>query len=94
MENNCPGCGKAISNKTLNTNHLGVIGVHECPKCKAVFGQCYKGDSYKIVKPYMSTENVPFENCFYYDLVTLGSAGIDRIHGWADKATRLIVQVG
>jgi len=92
--NTCPCCNKKVTIKTLNTSYKGIAGVHECPKCGAVFGTCYKGDSYKVVKPWMATENVPFENCFYFDLTTLGSDGIDRFHGWADKNTRLVVQVG
>lgn len=90
----CPCCGKKVSQKTLNTYYQGIIGVHECPHCGAVFGQCYLGDSYRVVLPYWAEGNVPPENTFYYDLTTLGGSGIDRRHGWADKTSRRIVQVG
>jgi hypothetical protein len=89
---NCPCCGKKISQKVMNENYLGIIGVHQ-HKCGAVFGQCYLGDSYRIVLPYWE-ESGSFENAFYYDLVVLSGNGVDRRHGWADKTTKKILQVG
>lgn len=90
----CPCCRKKLSQKTLNTNYLGISGVNECPNCGAVFGQCYKGDSSRIVLPYWAESNVPMDQTFYFDLTTLGSAGVERTHGWADKVSRKIVQIG
>lgn len=91
---NCVNCAKRLSVNTLNAKYMGIIGVHECPHCGAVQGSCYKGDSYAIVKPFMAAGEAGFENAFYYDLEVLGSAGVERRHGFADKTTRLIIQVG
>jgi len=72
-----------------------VIGVRECKKCKALTGTCCKGDSYRVVKPWMinSTEEIKGKQA-YYDIKTLGSEGIGRRHGWYDTETRLIIQAG
>ena len=90
---NCPSCNKRLTVKTMSAAYQGITGVHECPKCSAVFGQCYKGESYSIVLPQWQ-EDGDFENAFYYDLTVLGSGGITRQHGWADKTTRRIIQTG
>jgi hypothetical protein len=95
---NCPSCCKRISIKAYNAPYMvkgrQMHSVHECPHCGAVFGSCYKGDSYSIVRPDWAPNDTPMDDCFYYDLDVLGSDGIIRIHGWADKKTRRIVQVG
>lgn len=89
----CKNCGKKVSVKNLNTRYMGISGVFECAKCGAVQGKCYKGDSFRIVKPFMAA-NATFDNAFYYDLEVLGSMGIERRHGFADKETRLVIQAG
>jgi hypothetical protein len=91
---NCPNCGKKISQKALNQRYLNIIGVYECQHCKAVLGQCYRGESYMIVKPWMSAEDAPLDRWRHYDLTVLGGNGIERRHGWFDAHTRLILQVG
>ena len=35
--------------------------VYECPGCGCVFGQCYLGESYNYVLPYMARIEVPPE---------------------------------
>ena len=98
MGHKCLACGKSIKlsevNKSYNkvTAYKGVIGVYQCPHCEAVMGQCYKGESYNIVKPYFAKEQPAKE--IYYDLEVLGSNGIERRHGWFDPATGGITQVG
>ena len=89
---NCPGCSKKVTVKTMNTAYKGVTGARCCPKCGAVFGTVYKGESYKLVKPWMGDGS--FDNAFYYDLEVLGSDGITRRHGWADKDSLLVIQTG
>jgi hypothetical protein len=37
---------------------------------------------------------VPTERCRYFDFTTIGSAGIDRRHGWFDVESRRVVQIG
>lgn len=90
----CRCCCKRIPQKALNTHYLGIVGVYECPHCGAVQGECYRGDSYRIVKPQWAPADTPIENSRYFDLTVLGSDGITRQHGWFDVTTRLITQVG
>lgn len=84
----CPACNGKRRNRT---EHAGVF---ECRRCGAPYGECYRGDSYTIVRPRMTAEPVPPERCRYYNLTVLGSDGISRRHGWFDPETRLIVQIG
>lgn len=91
---NCNNCDHKLTVKNINTRYLDIQGVFECEHCGTVQGTCYKGESYKIVKAFMAPDNVSFDNAFHYDLQVLGSTGIERRHGFADKETRLIIQVG
>ena len=84
----CPGC----SNKRGNKRVEGLI--FTCAKCGAIFGQTYLGDSYKYVKPFMTSEAVPVERTRYYDFDCLPSKGLVRRHGWYDTETGMITQVG
>ena len=96
--NKCDCCGKRITIKAMNTPYMvdgrRIIGVYQCQHCHAVLGQCYKGESYTVVKPWLSAEDVPMERWRYYDLMVLGGNGIERRHGWFDVDSRLITQVG
>lgn len=91
---NCKCCSKKISMKFASMPYKGIMGVYECPKCGAIQGECYKGQSYQIVLPFFSKNEVPNDEWVYYDLTVLGADGIERRHGWFDPATRLITQVG
>jgi hypothetical protein len=92
---NCRCCCKRIPLKTVNTPVDRVLGVYRCPHCEAIQGQCYLGESYGLVKPYLDPDpNVDPLTVRYYDFTTLGSQGIGRRHGWYNPATRLIVQTG
>lgn len=82
----CPACSATRLRDTE------VCGVYECRKCLAVFGQCYKGDSYRFVLPYWHEGESADQR--YFDLTTVGSAGVERSHGWVDATTRRITQVG
>lgn len=84
----CRACDNVRGNKEIRT------GIFECAKCEALFGQCYLGDSYAVVKPQMAGPDVPSERQRYFDFTTLGSKGVGRRHGWFDKESRLITQVG
>ena len=86
----CPCCNAA---RPAKASKLG-LEIFECKKCNAVYGDCYLGDSYAIVRPYMTSRNVPAEETRYYDFMALGSKGLERRHGWYEPATKLIVQVG
>ncbi len=96
---NCPCCGKPISQKDLNTPYIdrhghAIRGVYEHSRCGAVLGQCYKGDAYGIYIPQWAPADTPAENQRYFDLTVLGSAGIERVHGWFDIETRKLTRVG
>ena len=68
--------------------------IYSCAKCDAIYGDCYLGDSYSHVSPFMSMQDVPAEQTRYYDFMCLGSKGLTRRHGWYDPSTKLITQVG
>ncbi len=98
MDNgDCSCCGAKMTVKALNTDYMVngrvICGVHVCPKCGGVLGQCYKGDSYTIVKPFFSSNSNPADQV-YFDLTVLGSDGVTRRHGWFNPADRCLVQVG
>ena len=85
----CRACDNVRGNKATKT-----IGVYECAKCGAIFGTCYKGDSYSFVLPRFSSITPPEGTERYFDFTTLGSEGIGRRHGWFDPSTKLVTQVG
>jgi hypothetical protein len=84
----CPAC----SSKRRKAGE--VIGVYQCLGCGAVYGTCYLGESYGLVRPHFVPTEPPAANLRYYDFMALGSRGPVRRHGWFDVETRLIVQVG
>ena len=84
----CPACNGKRSRETA------VFGVSQCKRCEAIYGQCYRGDSYTLVSPYMASEPVATERLRFYDLTILGSDGVRRSHGWYDPSTKLVHQVG
>lgn len=84
----CPGCGGSLKRTER-------VGVYTCRKCKGLIADhIYLGDSYGLVKPWMTTEQVPADRMRYFDLTCLGSAGITRRHGFYDTETGLVVQSG
>ena len=83
----CPACSHSRKNDVRT-------GVYECKKCGAIYGSCYLGDSYALVKPFWHTGESRPEQERYFDLDCLGSAGITRRHGWFNTETRLLTQVG
>lgn len=89
----CPACNHKKSRPYRKPNGQPTPA-NECTKCGAVFGTLYLGESYGIVKPWMTAENIDPNDTRYYDFECLGSEGITRRHGWFDPSTGLIVQVG
>jgi hypothetical protein len=87
----CPACSCKRRKKFTGCS---ATCLYTCAKCDAVYGECYLGESYEVVKPWFSAENVPTERVRYFDFLTLGSQGIARRHGWYDRETGLIVQTG
>jgi len=90
----CPLCSTEAQSRVLY--YTEVTGVYECAFCGAIHGQCYKGDSYTLVKPFFhpNPNEVEAEDTRYYDLTVLGSDGVTRRHGWFDPKTKTIIQVG
>lgn len=88
VEASCPACSGKRAMETTT------VGVKRCLKCGALFGQCYKGESYGVVKPFWSELPENKNALRYFDFVTLGSAGIERRHGWFDIRNNKLVQVG
>lgn len=89
--NPCPCCSNATGNPRYSES-IGHSSVFRCHRCGAVFGSCYLGDSYAIVRPEWHAGEEGEQ--FYFDLECLGSAGITRRHGWANVSTRRITQTG
>jgi predicted RNA-binding Zn-ribbon protein involved in translation (DUF1610 family) len=83
----CPACSNGSAVPLATT-------VYRCAKCRAIFGSCYKGDSYDYVKPVWHDGETAHEDLQFVSLEILGSAGIENFHGWVHKDTRRIVQVG
>jgi hypothetical protein len=88
LDTGCPACGHKVVRPT------DLARVFTCAKCDAVFGDCYLGDSYGFVLPFMIATEPHAGEMRYYDFTCLGSKGVTRRHGWYDPATKLIVQVG
>lgn len=89
----CPACSSERA-YPFNSTDPRFTQVHICERCGAVHGRCRKGDSYEIVKPRWAPADTPVEAQVYYDLEVLGSAGLERRHGWFVRDTGLITQVG
>lgn len=84
----CPAC--SCTKKTT----LGTTGLHVCKECECLYGNITLGNSYLYVKPYMTTDPTADERAVPYDMTCLSSRGIERRHGFYDKASGLITQVG
>ncbi len=87
MGEGCPACGRKKGIREIG------VDIYECPKCRAIFGKCYLGESYKYVLPYFAPPGEEEEPVRYFDFLCLSSRGIVRRHGWCDAKGR-IVQIG
>lgn len=83
----CPACSHKLAHEVKGR-------IYRCAKCDAIYGDCYLGESYEHVLPFMASEPVDAEALRYFDFSYLGSKGPGRRHGWYDPATKLIHQVG
>lgn len=83
----CPACSSRKSSVVSGQ-------IRRCSKCAAIFGTCYLGESYEMVRPFMTDADPQMERSRYFDFECLGSQGITRRHGWYDPETRLVTQVG
>lgn len=93
----CPCCG--VSQKhAKDTKDDRAGNVVQCGKCSAIFTRgdsaIYLGESYAIVLPRFTTDASADAHSIYFDLMVLGSKGLERRHGWFDPRTKLITQTG
>ena len=92
----CPACSAtAIRQNQI----LGLSGrsyrVSTCKNCDAIFSDSiYYGDFLDIIHMKFADPEPPPSQTRYFDFTTLGSKGIQRIHGWYDVNTRRVVQIG
>jgi len=94
-DDGCPCCGAPPTKWDPDVDTMGTIVY--CSKCGAMFtapGETiYRGDSYNYVSPMMS-RRTDMDGAKYFDLMVLGSNGVERRHGWFDPDTKLILQIG
>jgi len=92
----CPGC----SCTTGRPENSAPAGVYCCARCNGLIGRCYLGDTYVLVSPWFAEPDRlremqrAHDGGRYFDLIGLGSAGIERRHGWYDPLTRRVIQAG
>ena len=68
----CPACN---GKRRKATNQSGV---YECARCGAIYGECYKGDSYALVRPWFTTEtDIPQRA---YPVLRFHGVGLRRHH--------------
>ena len=84
----CPGCSGTLK-RTDDPR------VYTCRACDGLIAMSiYLGDAYALVLPEFETGETAPEDRRYYDLTCVGSSGLTRRHGWYNRRTRRIVQVG
>lgn len=84
----CPGC----SDNGVLTDDPSVL---RCQSCGGVFTteRITEAQGFKFVsfnRPMLHDSN----DMFYFDFVVDNGDTVDRMHGWADKATKRVVQWG
>lgn len=85
----CPGCGRKTS-KIIDLSK----SIYRCIYCQAIHGRPTLGETYLFVKSRFCGPGIPAERMCYFDFTCLGSKGLIRRHGWYDRETGFIVQIG
>lgn len=86
----CPNCSGRRFNKIINS---GGNTIKICKRCDALLGEMTRlVESKKYVDGL--DDNPKNMNIRYYNFIGMTSEGIARRHGWCDKVTGRIVQVG
>jgi hypothetical protein len=88
----CAGCGQPVSDRAQDAGYKGLYNVFVCEHCGAVQGRIIKGDLATVVHGPLSDGDMT--NARYFDLEVLSSTGVIRFHGWCDRDTGLLLQIG
>ncbi len=96
----CSGCNNNTGRLVIN-DHGHETGILVCDGCGGLLGRCYRGDSPVLmvfspgaddgVQPNVETTDA---DAVYFDLDLLGSAGVERVHGFFNPADRKVLQFG
>lgn len=82
------GCCEGDAGETKT----GIAGVYRCDKCGSLFGAVSEHD---LPKVWGSTWIADSRDIEYVDVfVSTGTLRRARFHGWVDKLSRKIVQIG
>lgn len=87
----CPACNNETGNK-----HVSAVGcIQQCGACGAIFGECPENVSFWHVLPLWHKGESKPEDERYYDFSGKTAEGKPyRRHGWYNRYTRQITQVG
>lgn len=86
MPQPCPGCSAKMGKETQ------VTGVYHCTGCKGTVGTCYRGEAMALVEFDKPMENGRDGEMRYFDFTFIDTRV--RIHGWFDRQTQRVVQIG
>lgn len=90
----CPCCAESTIGESNRQDHETVRGLFYCKTCGALLGTIYKGDLFGVVKFVWHDEKLDgAAEQRYFDIVTLGTE-VDRVHGWYDRHSRKVTQIG
>jgi hypothetical protein len=89
----CPLCN--ASTKYSSFPHADVPSVRVCRECGAYYGSVDSWDAVlRVVDVRRWSHDTPAARQVYFDLDVDLPGGRDRTHGWMDRRTRLLVQLG
>ncbi len=101
----CSACNNNTA-RSLVVNGHAHPDLRVCDRCGAVLGRCWRGDS-PVLLVFCPTEAAKavshsarrrlesqLPDPRFFDLDLVGSAGVERVHGWFNPATMKVVQFG
>lgn len=92
----CPACSSTqIGRKQITGRSGALYNVTSCRTCDAIFSDgIYYGNFLDLIDMRWADPEPPASETRYFDFMTIGSKGVQRIHGWYHEATRRVVQIG
>lgn len=96
----CPCCNSLDISFDVQVYQYKGKGVNVCNVCTAVFGSLYKADVYKVVAldhPLITgteSDNRPWENTRYFFINVVKVGCTSSVHGWMDRFTQRVFQIG